>query len=289
MPRKLIMTTATLAMLAAVPGCCSMESADCCPAYTGCCRELSSPALAEPYLSEPVAAPYAEAAATVPAQAPSEPVVRWPGNAAGLVYDWSNGNGGNLERRGKAKIDRNGVMQLARGSYVPQGFDARLLEACSRTDELSIEATLMTDRKNQKGPARIVSFSRDVNSRNFTLGQEGEHLVLRLRTERNDKNGTNPQVSLGKVITGEPMHVVVSYRSGDLRFFVNGELVKKSSELKGSFHNWEPMALVLGDELDGNRDWHGSIERLAIRSRFLGDDEAARQFELTRQSLKSTQ
>ncbi len=289
MPRKLIMMTATLAMLAAVSGCCSIESGDCCPSFAGCCRDLTGPVIAEPYLSEPVAAPHAESAATEPAQAPYEPVVRWPGNASGLVYDWSNGNGGNLERRGKAKVDKNGIMQLSGGAYLPQGLNAKLLESCSRSDELSIEVTLMTEKKNQKGPARIVSFSRDSNARNFTLGQEGENLVLRLRTERNDKNGTNPQVTLGKVVTGEPMHVVVSYRSGDLRFFVNGEPVKKTGELKGDFHNWEPMALVLGDELNGARDWQGSIERLAIRSRFLDADEAARQFELTQKALSSTE
>lgn len=287
MPRKLIMMTATLAMLAVVSGCCSIESGDCCPSFTGCCRDLTGPVVAEPFLCEPVAAPLAESTAAQPAQAPYEPVVRWPGNASGLVYEWSNGNGSSLERRGKAKIDKNGVMQLSRGAYLPQGLNAKLLEACSRSDELSVEVTLMTEKKNQKGPARIVSFSKDANARNFTLGQEGENLVLRLRTERNDKNGTNPQVTLGRIITGEPMHVIVSYRSGDLRFFVNGQQVKKTGELKGDFHNWEPMALVLGDELNGGRDWQGSIERLAIRSRTLNADEAARQFELTQQALSS--
>ena len=291
MPRKLMMMTATLAMLAAVSGCCSIESADCCPSFAGCCRDLTGPVLAEP-LSEPVAvvAPeYDPPALTVASPTPQEPVVRWPGNASALIYEWSNGNGSTLQRRGKAKIDKNGVMQLSRGAYLPQGYNAKLLEACSRADELSGEVTLMTGKKNQKGPARIVSFSKDANARNFTLGQEGENLVLRLRTERNDKNGTNPEVTLGRIITGEPMHVIVSYRSGDLRFFVNGELVKKTGQLKGDFHNWEPMALVLGDELTGGRDWQGSIERLAIRSRALGADEAAKQFELTQQALNASE
>ena len=145
----------------------------------------------------------------------------------------------------------------------------------------------MTNNKKQSGPARIVSFSRDSNERNFTLGQDGDKLILRLRTERNDKNGTNPQVTLGKIVIGEPMHVVVSYRDGQLLCCVNGKPVKKTGELQGDFHNWEPMALILGDEVNGGRDWQGSIERLAIRSRFLDADEAARQFELTQQSLSS--
>lgn len=291
MPRKLMMMTATLAMLAVVSGCCSTENADCCPSFAGCCRDLTGPVPAEP-LSEPVAvaAPeYDPPSLTVATPTPAEPVVRWPGDASALIYEWSNGNGNTLQRRGKAKIDRNGVMQLSRGAYLPQDYNAKLLESCSRSDELSVEVTLMTEEKNQNGPARIVSFSKDANARNFTLGQEGKNLVFRLRTERNDKNGTNPQVTLGSIITGEPMHVIVSYRSGDLRFFVNGQQVKKTRELKGDFHNWEPMVLVLGDELDGGRDWQGSIERLAIRSRALNADEAAKQFELTQQALSSNE
>jgi len=132
-----------------------------------------------------------------------------------------------------------------------------------------------------------VSFSRDSNERNFTLGQDGGNLVLRLRTVRNDKNGTNPQITLTRIVTGEPMHVVVSYRPGELLCCVNGKPVKKTGELRGDFHNWEPMTLILGDEVNGSRDWQGSIDRVAIRSRFLDADEAALQFELTQQSLSA--
>lgn len=287
MPGKLIMRSAPFALLAVVSGCCSIENVDCRPSFSGCCRDVTDQVIAEPFLSEPVSAPQAESIATQQAPAPYEPVVRWPGSASGLVYDWSNGNSRDLERRGKAKIDKEGIMQLSSGACLPKGRNAKLLEACSRSDELSLEVTLMTSQSSQSGPARIVSFSRDANARNFTLGQEGENLVLRLRTERNDQNGTNPQVTLTKIVTGEPMHVVVSYRSGELLCFVNGEQVKKSGELKGDFHNWEPMTLILGDEVNGDRDWQGSIERLAIRNRFIDADEAARQFELTQQDLGS--
>jgi hypothetical protein len=79
------------------------------------------------------------------------------------------------------------------------------------------------------------------------------------------------------------MHIVISYRAGLLQCYVkvNGKSVlTKSDELQGDFSNWEAMTLILGDEVNGDRDWKGSIERLAIRSRFLDGDEAARQFEL---------
>lgn len=287
MLRKLIMMTTTLALLAVVPGCCSIENTDCCPSFGGCCRDVTGPIIAEPFLSEPVAAPMADPTSIQPAPAPIEPVVRWPGNAQGLILEWNNGNGASMEHRGKAKIDQHGIMQLSGGAFLPKGLNAKLLETCSRSDELSIEVTMITNGKNQKGPARIVSFSKGANERNFTLGQEDDNLVLRLRTERNDKNGTNPQITLAKITPGEPMHVVVSYRAGQLLCCVNGKPVKKTGELQGDFHNWTPMALILGDEANGGRDWQGSIERLAIRSRFLDIDEARQLFELTQQSLAS--
>lgn len=132
----------------------------------------------------------------------------WPGNSSDLIYHWSKGDRGSVVGRGKAKIDKHGAMQLSGGAYLlPAEVNAKLLEVCKRSGELSIEVVLKTSNTSQSGPARIVSFSQDANLRNFTLGQEGEtsgskgdNLVLRLRTAKNDHNGTNPQVKLGKIV-----------------------------------------------------------------------------------------
>ena len=149
----------------------------------------------------------------------------WPGNSSDLVYYWSKGDRGSVVAHGKANLDKHRMMPLKGGSYQPGGndVDANLLDACIRSDELSLEVVLKTDVASQGGPARIVSFSRDANNRNFTRGQEGKslgskvnNLVFRLRTDKTDKNGTNPQLKLGKIATGKLMHVVVSYRPGQL-------------------------------------------------------------------------
>ena len=278
MTKKSILTTATLTAFAVISGCCCVETTDCCPSLGGCGTEFTGPVLAEPIpvssetLSEPVAAPTEAESA------------QWPGNDRGLIFAWRDGDASQLQRKGKAKIDRHGHMQLANGAYLPQGLNARLLEACSRSDELSIEITLLSKTASQSGPARIVSFSKDAHFRNFTLGQDGTNLVWRLRTAKNDKNGTNPEVRLAKITHGKPMHVVVSYRPGKLVCFVNGRQVSVAN-LQGDFHNWEPMHLIFGDEVTGDRDWNGSIERLAIRSRFIDDDEASGQFKLTQREL----
>ena len=286
MPIRTILSTAGFTLFAAASGCRTIEYSEVFPCVTAGCGNCNGPVVVEPFLREPVAAPVAEAC-SIPAPVPSQPQPAWPGTSTGLIYEWSHGNPADLEQRGKFRIDKSGVMHLSGGAALPQGLNARLLEACSQSDELCLEITLMTDKQNQRGPARIVSFSRDLDSRNFTLGQDGDNLVLRLRTKHNNNNGTNPQVTLTKIVTGQPMHVVVSYRSGLILCCVNGRQVSKTDVLKGDFHNWEPMTLIMGDEVSGGRDWNGSIERLAIRNRFLNPAEAAQQFALTQQDLSS--
>jgi hypothetical protein len=65
--------------------------------------------------------------------------------------------------------------------------------------------------------------SRDGSSRNFSLAQEGDHLVLRLRTTETDANGTSKQQNLGRIQAGRTYHVLVSYRPGLLACFIDGK------------------------------------------------------------------
>ena len=46
---------------------------------------------------------------------------------------------------------------------------------------LTVEMWLQTEDLNQSGPARILSYSRNTDLRNFTVGQSRDKLVVRLR------------------------------------------------------------------------------------------------------------
>jgi hypothetical protein len=98
--------------------------------------------------------------------------VAWPGVDDGLVFSWSDGAPVNIKKHGKAHINAAGIMDLTDGSVSPVDFNGKLFDACRNSNELSIEVVLMSASENQAGPARIVSFSKDTNLRNFTLGQE---------------------------------------------------------------------------------------------------------------------
>jgi hypothetical protein len=78
-------------------------------------------------------------------------------------------------------------------------------------------------RTAQTGPARIVSFSADPGTRNFTLGQEGSKIEFRLRTPVSGRNGIPLALKSTDEVSGlEKSHVVATYKSGLEKLYVNG-------------------------------------------------------------------
>jgi len=213
---------------------------------------------------------------------------RWPPSHDGLVFVWQHARTPDplaalgherpdhrLELAGRARPDRHFALRLAGGAARCAAADAELLARLQATDALTIEATLRPADLRQGGPARIVSFSRDSGSRNFTLGQQEDRLVLRLRTPRTGSNGNRPQQDLAPLRDDRLQHVLVSHADGRTRCWVDGEAVYDERRVEGDFRNWEPMRLVLGDEDSGGRDWAGTLEGVAIYDRAFDGERAA--------------
>ena len=217
----------------------------------------------------------------------------WPGELPELVLAWRKGFGIgalgpgaatrdriSLRPRGTAKFDADGNLEVTGGAFLTEGANQPLLEACRASGELSVEVTLRTDNLAQSGPARLVSFSTDPYHRNFTLGQERDRLVFRLRTPQTGDNGMNPETSFGRIEAGKWHHVLVTYRDGELTGYLDGRVVVESDAVRGDFSNWADMPLLIGDEFQDPRDWSGTVERVSIHSRHVGADEARQRFKL---------
>jgi outer membrane protein assembly factor BamB len=187
-----------------------------------------------------------------------------------------------LEARGKADHDAEGRMVFSGGAFVAPEAEKRLLEACRLSDELGVEAVVRPASLSVTGPARIISFSSNASSRNFTLGQAEDKLVLRLRTSQSDENGTNPEITLGPLKEGVDHHVIVSYQPGRLRYYLNGKLERDFEDLKGDLQNWSEHTLIFGDEADGERLWSGALDGVAIFNRAIDEKEAAQRYELSK-------
>jgi VanZ family protein len=141
------------------------------------------------------------------------------------------------------------------------------------------EVWLTSHSAGQTGPARILSYSASTRSRNFTIAQDGNALVVRLRTPRTNDNGI-PEVKVPRVVTpGRRQHVVVTYDLELLCVYVDGRRTCTES-LGGNLRRWDPSHhLLLGNEVAGNRPWLGTIFLVALYNQALASKDIERAHE----------
>ncbi len=223
----------------------------------------------------------------------------WPGTNEGLVFLWENSRTENkvktfdnknysaqLKLKGKAIYGINNSLDLSDGLAIIEGANENILHACQNSNQLTIEAYISCDNLVQEGPARIISFSSNASSRNFTLGQDKNKLVMRLRTPFSGNNGSMPQIELGEIKQNEPLHLIVSYAQGHLKCYFNGKQMPLQKTYQGDFSKWSEQQLIFGDEVGGGRNWSGNMEGVAIYNRFFNDEEAAKHYELWQKKIK---
>jgi Concanavalin A-like lectin/glucanases superfamily len=150
---------------------------------------------------------------------------------------------------------------------------SKLYSMIQATGEFSIEAwvapALVAADKSY-----MVSYSGGDTTRNFTLGQTNQDYDFMLRTSNSDLNGM-PQLQTpdaAMLLQASLQHVVLTYDPVNGRqIYVNGVNAKVPDPQKGgTISNWDStFALVLGNEVSGDRSWQGLIKFVAIHSRAL--------------------
>jgi VanZ family protein len=104
------------------------------------------------------------------------------------AFEWQGSTGLMAADEG---LSLNGLHWLE--TEQPVSYLAERLQASS---QLSIMLTLAADSFQQTGPARILTFSINSALRNFTLGQEGGDLIMRIRTPMTGENGVTPELAI---------------------------------------------------------------------------------------------
>jgi hypothetical protein len=118
----------------------------------------------------------------------------------------------------------------------------------------------------------MVSYSGGDTTRNFTLGQTNQDYDFMLRNSNTALTGL-PQLQTpdaAMALQASLQHVVLTYDAVNGRqIYVNGALVPVADPQKGgTISNWDStFALVLGNEVSGDRSWQGLIKFVAIHSR----------------------
>ena len=232
---------------------------------------------------------------------------RWPCGEKGMLFVWWDafapntvGASGSLPAhecrpvaRGSARITSAGTMDVGKGAFVAGSVvNDRLFSACKQSNAFTVEAMICPDDLKQKGPARIISFSQDGQDRDFTVGQEKNRLVFRLRTVSSANQ--NKTMDMFELSAKKWRHVVITYAalkgpssktSAMLTAYLDGRRVFQKILSSGLLSGWKPMHLIFGDEYAASRDWSGQLQGIAIYSRAISAPEIADKYRAVRPTL----
>jgi len=173
----------------------------------------------------------------------------------------------------------NGSLEIIKGTVITsERPPLRMLNALKQSNEITVEVWFKPGNLKQDGPARLVTISKNISERNFTIGQKAASLQSRLRTTRTSKNGM-PAIDTTPILSEKLTHTVyVRDSSGNASLYVNGKKVK-GQMTAGAMSNWDSSyRLALGNELSGERPWLGTLYLVAIYNRDLSAKEVALHF-----------
>jgi VanZ family protein len=140
-----------------------------------------------------------------------------------------------------------------------------------QSHQLQLSLQVRSFAPDQRGPARILTLSADPFRRNLTIAQDRQDLILRLRTDATDLNGTfSDGAPLARVPdafrTTSMVDLQISIAPGRLLVEVGNEL-RASKDLSAEpLRTWDPSdRLALGNELTNDRPWLGEIRSAVVR------------------------
>ncbi|MBT5926080.1 MAG: hypothetical protein HOH33_05635, partial [Verrucomicrobia bacterium] len=174
----------------------------------------------------------------------------------------------------------NGLRLIGDTRLISEQTPQGLIKGIRKSDAFTIEAWITPANAQLKGPARIVTLSRNGSERNFTLGQEGARFDVRCRSSKTDRNGLPSLASKQKTLSTDLTHVVFTlgadHRS---RIYLNGVL-NSEGRVEGDLSAWKNnVQLALGNEVQDDRQWKGTFHMVALYDRDLSGQEIDRHFQ----------
>ncbi len=171
------------------------------------------------------------------------------------------------------------------------GAAAPLTAAIKEAGAFSIHLRVRPDSSPQSGPARMLSLSWSSIKRLFTVAQEGDQIVVRVRSGSRDTNGDSEEVrshwAEGPLQAGRWVDIAYVFDGETERLYINGNAVgimvhkritgRRGNRIEKSWHtrprartidfdSWDPedMELLLGNERTGKRPWFGHWSHVAV-------------------------
>jgi len=157
-------------------------------------------------------------------------------------------------------------------SLLSSDEELRFHDALVSQNQLTLLVFMQTNNLDQRGPARIITYSGDTGDRNFTLGQIHDTLTFRLRTPASGSNGTNPALYSKPVLSLNRTAFVAAVYDGRIsRLYVDGKLVAHADlgarrpRLPRRLLSWLPREIPIREiELGGSESLLSGLFSLAI-------------------------
>ena len=159
----------------------------------------------------------------------------------------------------------------------------KLHDLIKATGEYTIEAWVAPGNVAQE-ESRIVSYSGGVMARNFMLGQTLYSYDFHNRSSSSDQNG-DPKLMTSaddEDLQATLQHVVATYDPvNGRRIYVNGEFTEDADPVAGgTLGDWDDtFALVLGNEVSGDRQFQGVFRMVAIFNRAITPAQITQNFQ----------
>jgi hypothetical protein len=181
------------------------------------------------------------------------------------------------DARGVAWFGPYNQVILSGGALVASSVDQLLLDACRKSNQVTLEllATPVWDTTGGKAP--LAAFSGGPGKRNVAILQVGKDLVLEMLLSKDGKAETR-SLRLGPVAPGRPVHLVVARGSGTVAAYLDGKRVAESKQFAGDFGAWTAQPLAFGREGDSAPSWRGELESVAVYARALSGEEVLRNY-----------
>lgn len=172
---------------------------------------------------------------------------------------------------------------------VPDKAMTVLLEGVRKNQMLSIDFGLRPQGIHQghpEAPAILLLYGNSLTEANLAITHEGRDLYLYLRTTMEpEEDRPYHRIHLGPAEGGRAQHYAISFRSGELNVFKDGDPIRKlRGEPRGLLSNWEDYPVIMGEnsappnlpDLPDVIFWRGHIHHVHMRSTL--DSDVAENF-----------
>ncbi|MEM7165043.1 MAG: hypothetical protein AAF581_06230 [Planctomycetota bacterium] len=120
-------------------------------------------------------------------------------------------------------LDAGGIAVAASTMLSTDGAVPELARTLTSADQFSIELRCAPLHLEQTGPARLITYSSHPHFRNFTVGQENDLLVFRVRNPANGRNGMRHQGEWPAAFSDlKVRHYLICYDRGWMTLFRDG-------------------------------------------------------------------